>query len=65
MSKKDEVKSTSDGVGKKKTGRPSSYVKEVADDICMLLAQGESLRKICERPISSQNFLHKVGIYFA
>ena len=43
-------KSTSDGVGKKKTGRPSSYVKEVADDICQLIAQGESLRKICERP---------------
>ena len=33
MSKKDEVKSTSEGVGKKKTGRPSSYVKEVAYDI--------------------------------
>lgn len=43
-------KSTSEGVGKKKIGRPSSYVQEVADDICMLLAQGESLRKICERP---------------
>lgn len=50
MSKKDEVKSTSEGVGKKKTGRPSSYVKEVADDVCQLIEQGESLRKICERP---------------
>ena len=37
-------------VDKKKIGRPSSYVKEVADDICQLIAQGESLRKICERP---------------
>lgn len=43
-------KSTSEGVVKKKIGRPSSYVKEVADDICQLIAQGESLRKICERP---------------
>ncbi|WP_118785719.1 terminase small subunit [Haemophilus haemolyticus] len=43
-------KSTSDGVGRKKIGRPSSFMQEVADDICLLLAQGESLRKICERP---------------
>ncbi|MGQ0285847.1 terminase small subunit [Pasteurellaceae bacterium 22721_9_1] len=53
MPKKDGVKSTSKGRGKtekKKVGRPSSYMQEVADDICMLLAQGESLRKICERP---------------
>ncbi|OBW92992.1 terminase small subunit [Gallibacterium salpingitidis] len=51
-SKKSGVKSTSKGVGKtkKKVGRPSSFVQEVADDICMLLAQGESLRKICTRP---------------
>lgn len=56
MPKQDGVKSTSKakkGCGeteKKKVGRPSSYMQEVADDICMLLAQGESLRKICERP---------------
>lgn len=53
MPKRDEVKSTSKGRGKaekKKVGRPSSYMQEVADDICMLLAQEESLRKICERP---------------
>lgn len=52
MTKKDEGKSTSKGVGnseKKKVGRPSSFMQEVADDICTLLAQGESLRKICER----------------
>ncbi|KAB8312934.1 ubiquitin carboxyl-hydrolase [Erwinia endophytica] len=35
---------------KKKTGRPSDYLPEVADDICSLLADGESLRKVCERP---------------
>ena len=53
MTKKDEGKSASKGVGsseKKKVGRPSSFMQDVADDICSLLAQGESLRKICERP---------------
>ena len=52
MTKKDEVRSTSKRgeTKKRKVGRPASYVKEVADDICLLLAQGESLRKICERP---------------
>lgn len=35
---------------KKKTGRPSDYLPEVAADICSLLADGESLRSICKRP---------------
>jgi hypothetical protein len=35
---------------KQKTGRPSEYLPEVAADICSLLADGESLRKVCERP---------------
>ncbi|EML9403843.1 TPA: ubiquitin carboxyl-hydrolase [Klebsiella pneumoniae] len=35
---------------KPKTGRPSDYLPEVASDICSLLADGESLRKVCERP---------------
>lgn len=34
----------------KKTGRPSDYLPEVAADICSLLADGESMRKVCERP---------------
>lgn len=34
---------------KAKTGRPSDYLPEVAADICSLLANGESLRKVCER----------------
>jgi len=34
---------------KAKTGRPSDYLPEVAADICSLLADGESLRKVCER----------------
>lgn len=34
----------------KKTGRPSDYLPEVAADNCSLLAEGESLRKVCERP---------------
>lgn len=35
---------------KGKTGRPSDYLPEVADDICALLASGESLVKVCKRP---------------
>lgn len=35
---------------KAKTGRPSDYLPEVAADICSLLADGESLRKVCARP---------------
>lgn len=35
---------------KQKTGRPSDYLPEVAADICSLLAEGESLRKVCDRP---------------
>lgn len=35
---------------KAKTGRPSDYLPEVAADICSMLANGESLRKVCERP---------------
>lgn len=34
---------------KKKTGRPSDYLPEVADDICSLIATGESLRSVCKR----------------
>lgn len=34
---------------KAKTGHPSDYLPEVAADICSLLADGESLRKVCER----------------
>lgn len=34
---------------KPKTGRPSDYLPEVAADICSLLADGESLRKVCDR----------------
>jgi len=29
-------------------GRPSKYTKALADKICARIAQGESLRKICE-----------------
>src|SRR5690606_39242338 len=35
---------------KPKNGRPSDYLPEVAADICSLLADGESLRKVCELP---------------
>lgn len=30
------------------TGRPSSYTQDTADVICSRLAQGESLRRICQ-----------------
>ena len=33
-----------------KIGRPSDYTPEVANDICSLLMNGESLRSICKRP---------------
>jgi hypothetical protein len=29
-------------------GRPSKYSKKVAESICLLLSEGESLRRICE-----------------
>jgi len=35
---------------KKNIGRPSDYSPEIGDDICSLLATGESLNKICQRP---------------
>lgn len=35
---------------KNKGGRPSDYMPEVAEDICKLLMEGESLRSICKRP---------------
>ncbi|KHS87078.1 hypothetical protein [Pectobacterium brasiliense] len=35
---------------KNKGGRPSDYMPEVAEDICKLLMQGDSLRSICKRP---------------
>lgn len=34
----------------KKVGRPSDYLPEVAEDICSLIANGESLRSVCKRP---------------
>ncbi len=37
-------------VKKNHTGRPSDYMPEVADDICTLLADGESLRDVCRHP---------------
>lgn len=31
-----------------KVGRPSDYTQKLADKICKMIAEGESLRKICE-----------------
>lgn len=35
---------------KKKTGRPTIYTEELATKICARIADGESLRKICDDP---------------
>jgi hypothetical protein len=32
---------------RKKTGRPSKYTQEIAQEICLRLAEGEPLRQIC------------------
>lgn len=32
----------------RKMGRPSSFTQDMADTICVRIAEGESLRKICE-----------------
>jgi terminase small subunit-like protein len=34
----------------KKTGRPSSYTPEIAEEICRRMADGESVLKICKEP---------------
>lgn len=33
-----------------KTGRPSKFTEELALAICSIIASGESLRKLCQRP---------------
>jgi hypothetical protein len=33
-----------------KRGRPSVYTQDVADEICLRMAEGESLRAICRTP---------------
>lgn len=35
---------------RKKTGRPTRYTQRLSDAICSELAEGKSLRTICERP---------------
>lgn len=45
---------------KNKVGRPSEYMPEVGDDICMLIASGESVLKISERPgMPAQSTIYK------
>jgi hypothetical protein len=38
----------STGAGEVKTGRPTTYTLELGDLICALMAEGKSLRSICE-----------------
>jgi len=42
-----EGKSAGKSTAKSKTGRPSSFTQAIADVICLRMAEGESLRKIC------------------
>lgn len=35
---------------KRKTGRPSKYTQELADQLCAELAMGKSLRTVCDMP---------------
>ena len=44
---------------KNKVGRPSSYLVEVADDICALIASGKSLNTIC----TMQGFPNRSTVY--
>ncbi|MFU2148819.1 hypothetical protein ACM55O_21220 [Hafnia paralvei] len=45
---------------KAKTGRPSDYLPEVADDICALIASGESVLNISKRPgMPAQSTIYK------
>lgn len=45
---------------KTKMGRPSDYLPEVADDICALIANGESVLKISKRPsMPAQSTIYK------
>ncbi|KHN91527.1 hypothetical protein KKH3_15540 [Pectobacterium actinidiae] len=45
-----QMKNNNQSAKKNRVGRPSDYMQEVADDICTLLAEGESLRDVCLRP---------------
>lgn len=47
----------------KKLGRPSSYTQELADKLCEKLAQGKSLRTICEREEGHEQFPSIVTIF--
>ena len=38
------------GIGRRPIGRPSDYTPKIATEICDLLADGKSLRAICEQP---------------
>ena len=43
-----------------KRGRPSGYTQELADLICLLLSEGQSLRKICAlEDMPSQSMIYR------
>jgi len=47
---------------KLKTGRPSDFTQEIADEICTRLANGESLRSICSA--DRDDFIPAMGTVF-
>lgn len=57
---KDKPKSSKAPLKKtsKKNGRPSKYTDKLADEICQMIAQGQSVRSICAKKdmISMQTF---------
>ena len=58
--KKTKPAETPDAAPKKKMGRPSIYSQDLADEICVRLSSGESLRSICRdehMPAQSQVYV--------
>ncbi len=47
------------GVGKRKTGRPSTYTPAIGSHICSLMADGQDLTAICQLP----GMPHRVTVF--
>ena len=60
IEKKTKAATNPDAAPKKKMGRPSIYSQDLADEICVRLSSGESLRQICrddDMPAQSQVYV--------
>lgn len=49
----------SDNASPRSAGRPSEYTEEMADIICTLIAEGQSLRAICD----TEGYPHQSTVY--